>query len=163
MPMTTSGDLNLSSRKMTNDKNPLQDILPEMLGAAWQQPNQSANDFRSKFSPVMMRTKLMFLGDTVTTPTLQILRAIALASFNDGWTGGGDTKAFEDYTSQLLGMQSTIFMVSTTLANQVAIWAHIGTAPAGVICDCTWKEEVLRCYLALFHSRSHHQMVFTLP
>ncbi|PQE20370.1 threonine aldolase protein [Rutstroemia sp. NJR-2017a BBW] len=106
---------------MTNDKNPLQDILPEMLGAAWQQPNQSAYDFRS---------------DTVTTPTLQIFRAIALASFNDGWTGGGDTKAFEEYTSQLLGMQSTIFMVSTTLANQVAIWAHIGTAPAGVICDC---------------------------
>ncbi|KAF1995391.1 l-allo-threonine aldolase [Amniculicola lignicola CBS 123094] len=87
--------------------------------SAWQQPGPAAFDFRS---------------DVTTTATPRLLQAVMSAGLNDGWTGNG-AKKFEEYMAQLVGTESAVFMVSSTMGNQVAIRTHLNRPPNGVICD----------------------------
>ncbi|OAL57335.1 hypothetical protein IQ07DRAFT_607447 [Pyrenochaeta sp. DS3sAY3a] len=87
--------------------------------SAWQQPGPSGSDFRS---------------DVTTTATPRMLQAILVAGLNDGWSGNG-AKEFEEYMAQLAGTEAAVFMVSSTMGNQVGIRTHLNRPPNGLICD----------------------------
>jgi len=63
-----------------------------------------------------------------------MLQSVICAGLNDGWTGNG-AKAFEDYMAQLAGTEAAVFMVSSTMGNQISIRTHLNGPPNGVICD----------------------------
>ncbi|MCJ1250451.1 putative low-specificity L-threonine aldolase 1 [Trapelia coarctata] len=86
---------------------------------AWQQPGPAAADFRS---------------DITTTSTPAMLSAIVNAGLNDGWSGNG-AAGFEAHMAQLCGREAALFMVSSTMGNQVALRTHFGRPPLGIICD----------------------------
>lgn len=77
---------------------------------------------------------LIRLGDITTTSTSVMLRGIQEASLNDGWSGSG-AAGFEFYTARFAGHEVAIFMVSSSMSNQVAVRAHLARPRSGVICD----------------------------
>ncbi|KAF8544375.1 pyridoxal phosphate-dependent transferase [Trichophaea hybrida] len=87
--------------------------------SAWLQPGPAAFDFRS---------------DITTTSTPAMLCAITHAGVNDGWSGNG-AASFEAHVAQLASREAALFMISSTMGNQIAIRTHLGRPPNGVICD----------------------------
>ncbi len=63
-----------------------------------------------------------------------MLRAIQNAGLNDGWTGSG-AKDFEAHMAQLTSRPGALFMISSTMGNQVALRTHITRPPTGLLCD----------------------------
>ena len=63
-----------------------------------------------------------------------MLQAVIAAGLNDGWSGNG-ANAFEIYMAQLAGTEGAVFMVSSTMGNQVGIRTHLNRPPNGLICD----------------------------
>ncbi|PQE29719.1 Threonine aldolase protein [Rutstroemia sp. NJR-2017a WRK4] len=90
---------------------------------AWQQPGPAAVDFRKPIK-----------GDITTTSTPAMLAAIAKAGINDGWTASGALE-HEALFSKLCGRESALFMISSTMSNQIALRAHLTQPPVGVIVD----------------------------
>ncbi|APA08592.1 hypothetical protein sscle_04g033620 [Sclerotinia sclerotiorum 1980 UF-70] len=89
------------------------------MGAAWMSPGPAGFDFRS---------------DICTGSHPVMLQAIFQAGENDGWTASGASE-FEADMAKLTGREATMFMVSSTMANQVALRSHLGTPPYSVLCD----------------------------
>lgn len=89
------------------------------MGAAWMSPGPAGFDFRS---------------DICTGSHPVMLQAILQAGENDGWTASGASE-FEADMAKLTGREATMFMVSSTMANQVALRSHLGTPPYSVLCD----------------------------
>ncbi|KAF2420960.1 hypothetical protein EJ08DRAFT_673100 [Tothia fuscella] len=87
--------------------------------SAWQQPSPSSSDFRR---------------DVTTTATPRMLQAVISAGLNDGWSGNGAAK-FEEYMAQLAGTEAGVFMISSTMGNQVGIRTRLNRPPNGIICD----------------------------
>jgi threonine aldolase len=63
------------------------------------------------------------------------MRAAALeAGINDGWTASGASQ-HESLFAQLCSREASLFMVSSTMSNQIALRAHLAQPPIGVIVD----------------------------
>jgi len=63
-----------------------------------------------------------------------MLCAIKHAGVNDGWSGSG-AASFEAHVAQLASREAGVFMISSTMSNQVAIRTHLAQPPNGVMCD----------------------------
>lgn len=76
----------------------------------------------------------MQIGDITTTSTPAMLAAISQAGINDGWTASGALQ-HETLFSKLCGKDAALFMISSTMSNQIALRAHLIQPPVGVIVD----------------------------
>ena len=76
------------------------------------------------------------LGDVVTTPTLPMLQAIIKASLlDDVYQEDPTTKSLERHISTMAGHESGMFVLSGTMANQVALRTHLTQPPHAILCD----------------------------
>jgi threonine aldolase len=63
-----------------------------------------------------------------------MLKAITKSGLNDGWSGNG-AEGFEKYMAGFVSRDAALFMVSSTMGNQIAIRTHLQRPPHGVLCD----------------------------
>ncbi|KAJ5679162.1 hypothetical protein N7462_007406 [Penicillium macrosclerotiorum] len=85
------------------------------------EPLSTANEFRS---------------DTFTTPTPSMLTAMVNASFGDDvYQEDKVTLEFQHEIARLTGMESSLFMLSGTMGNQIGVRVHLNQPPHSVLCD----------------------------
>ena len=78
----------------------------------------------------------MLAGDTVTKPGVNSLLAIAQAKVGDDVYGEDiTTNDLEEYMSKRTGHESSLFVMSGTMGNQIAIRTHLVQPPYSVLCD----------------------------
>lgn len=85
---------------------------------------------------MLMKNKVIDLrSDTVTKPSQEMLQAMSSARFGDEYYQEDiDTKVLEEFCCDFFGVEDAVFMVSGTMANQVAI--RCATMPGSqIICD----------------------------
>lgn len=74
-------------------------------------------------------------SDTVTKPCQEMLRAMTSASFGDDYyQEDKDTKVLEEFCCDFFGVEDAVFMVSGTMANQIAIRCATKSG-SQIICD----------------------------
>lgn len=103
----------------------------------WGRPERtgSAFDFRSRdialnFLLIKILMSNNYTGDVVTTPSLSILHAIKHASLNDDVYGeDGSTYSFENDLATICGKQAAAFVITGTMANQLALRTLLNQAP----------------------------------
>ncbi|KAE9363751.1 l-allo-threonine aldolase [Stipitochalara longipes BDJ] len=120
---TQTAVLPLLKKERHSEKNTLDDVfsLLRSTSIAWNQPGPAEFDFRS---------------DVVTTPTLSILRAILETTLQDDvYQEDPTTSALESHMANLTGNEAGIFVLSGTMANQVALRTHLTQPPHAVLCD----------------------------
>lgn len=79
-------------------------------------------------------TLIDLVSDTATRPSAEMKRAMIEAPLGDEQKGEDPTvRAIEERTAALLGMESALFMVSATMANQIALALHAGAGDE-IIC-----------------------------
>lgn len=89
--------------------------------SAWQSPGPATFDFRS---------------DTITTPTMSMLRAIQKTTLmDDVFSEDPTTNALEADLAALTGHEAGLLVMSGTMGNQVAIRSHLTAPPHSVLCD----------------------------
>lgn len=72
----------------------------------------------------------------MTTPTLSMLRSILKTSLlDDVYREDDTTLSLEHYISNLTGKEAGIFVLSGTMANQIALRTHLTQPPHAVLCD----------------------------
>jgi threonine aldolase len=87
----------------------------------------------------------------VTTPTLSMLRAILETTLRDDvYQEDPTTSSLEQYIANLTGHEAGIFVLSGTMANQLALRTHITQPPHAVLCDTRshiihWEAGGLAC------------------
>ncbi|KAL3459345.1 pyridoxal phosphate-dependent transferase [Aspergillus heterothallicus] len=108
------------TRNMTSDS--LQGALAvQMDSLAWGRTDRSQFDFRS---------------DVITTPTLGMLAAMATTSLGDDvFQEDETTMAFESLMASQCGHEAGAFVISGTMANQLAIRTLLTQPPSGVLVD----------------------------
>ncbi|TAQ87890.1 hypothetical protein B7494_g3780 [Chlorociboria aeruginascens] len=88
---------------------------------AWSGPGPAAFDFRS---------------DTITTPTASMLAAItATTLMDDVWYEDPTTISLESYMAERTQHEASLFVLSGTMGNQLAIRSHLTQPPHSVLCD----------------------------
>ena len=77
------------------------------------------------------------VSDTATRPTPHMKRAMMDAALGDEQKGEDPTvRALEERMAQMLGMECALFVVSATMANQIALALHAGAGDE-IICHRT--------------------------
>lgn len=77
------------------------------------------------------------VSDTATRPSAEMKRAMIEAPLGDEQKGEDPTvRAIEERMAALLGMESALFVVSATMANQIALALHAGAGDE-VVCHRT--------------------------
>lgn len=77
-----------------------------------------------------------FRSDTLTTPTVEMVQAIAATTIGDAvYEEDAATHELEQYVAILLDKPKGLFCVSGTLSNQIAIRTHLKQPPHSVLCD----------------------------
>ncbi|KAH8653262.1 alanine racemase [Tricladium varicosporioides] len=77
-----------------------------------------------------------FRSDTITTPTLSMLFAIASATLlDDDFRQDPTTLDLETFVAELTGKEAGLFVVSGTMGNQLSIRSHLQSPPHGIVCD----------------------------
>lgn len=72
----------------------------------------------------------------MTTPTLEMLRAIASATLHDDvYAEDPTTWELEKYMAELTGHEAALFVPSGTMGNQIALRGHLTQPPYGILCD----------------------------
>jgi threonine aldolase len=75
-------------------------------------------------------------GDVVTTPTLPMLRAIIETTLHDDvYREDSTTSSFEAHVAELTGHSAGIFVLSGTMANQLALRTLLSQPPYAILCD----------------------------
>lgn len=76
------------------------------------------------------------VGDVVTSPTLAMLRAIMETTLHDDvYREDETTVSLEQDIAQLTGHEEAMFVLSGTMANQIAVRTHLIAPPHAVLCD----------------------------
>lgn len=125
------------------------DALPLQIKAnkAWQQPGPAAYDFRS---------------DTITTPTMCMLHAIASATlFDDVYLEDPTTTSFESSMAALASHETGLLVLSGTMGNQLSVRCHLMQPPHSVLCDK--RSHLLRREAGGVASLSGAQMTAVMP
>ncbi|KAL2061600.1 hypothetical protein VTL71DRAFT_6977 [Oculimacula yallundae] len=90
------------------------------VASTWCGPGPAAYDFRT---------------DTITTPTLSMLQAIAQTSLGDDVYQEDDTTtAFEAYIADLAGKEDALLVMSGTMGNQIALRSLLTQPPHAILC-----------------------------
>ncbi|KAF7591059.1 hypothetical protein BBP40_002019 [Aspergillus hancockii] len=75
-------------------------------------------------------------SDTITKPTIPMLKAIAQCILSDDFFGEDEmTNSFQRYIAERTQHESALLVLSGTMGNQVAIRAHLKEPPYSVLCD----------------------------
>ncbi|OMJ29712.1 putative low-specificity L-threonine aldolase [Smittium culicis] len=83
-----------------------------------------------------MDFKYDFRSDTVTKPTPEMLSAMAVAQVGDDVSREDPTvNELESYIAKLTGKEAALFLVSSTMSNQVGIRSHLTQPPHSIVCD----------------------------
>jgi threonine aldolase len=76
-------------------------------------------------------------SDTVSAPTERMRRAMANAEVGDDWFGDDPTvNRLQDRVAELTGKQASIYLVSGTLCNQIAMHAYVRSGHL-VMCEAS--------------------------
>ncbi|KAG4430936.1 hypothetical protein IFR05_013574 [Cadophora sp. M221] len=87
----------------------------------WSHPGSAQYDFRS---------------DVVTRPTMSMLLAIMKTTLQDDvYREDTTTSSIERHVAKLAGHEAGLFVLSGTMANQLALKTHMSHAPEGILCD----------------------------
>ncbi|KAK0118311.1 putative low-specificity L-threonine aldolase 1 [Cadophora gregata] len=90
------------------------------VSSTWCGPGPAAFDFRT---------------DTITTPTLSMLQAIAQTSLGDDVYQEDDTTtSFEAYIADLAGKEDALLVMSGTMGNQIALRSLLTQPPHAILC-----------------------------
>ncbi|KAL2795562.1 pyridoxal phosphate-dependent transferase [Aspergillus keveii] len=96
-------------------------LAVDMEQLAWGKSNRSESDFRS---------------DVITTPTLGMLAAMATTSLGDDvFQEDETTTGFESLMASQCGHEAGAFVMSGTMANQLAIRTLLPQPPCGILVD----------------------------
>lgn len=88
---------------------------------AWSGPGPAAFDFRS---------------DTITTPTASMLRAIQNTTLlDDVYAEDPTTNSLESHMAELTRHEASLFVMSGTMGNQLALRSHLTQPPYAVLTD----------------------------
>ncbi|GAA5879595.1 hypothetical protein JCM3774_004280 [Rhodotorula dairenensis] len=94
-----------------------------------------------------------FRTDTITVPTEQQRKALALASMGDSVYGeDDDTRALEAWVAELTGMEAALFCSSGTMTNQLGIRTHLWQPPYSVVTDSRAHVHMLEAGGIASHS-----------
>jgi threonine aldolase len=75
-------------------------------------------------------------GDVVTSPNLAMLRAIIDTTLlDDVYREDPTTISLEKQMASITGHEAALFVLSGTMANQVALRTHLGAPPHAILCD----------------------------
>lgn len=78
----------------------------------------------------------MRIGDTMTTPTANMLAAIQSCTLQDDvFQEDKSTLDLEAHCASITGKEAGLFVLSGTMGNQLALRAHLTQPPHGVLCD----------------------------
>ncbi|PVH86557.1 putative L-allo-threonine aldolase [Cadophora sp. DSE1049] len=89
------------------------------ISSSWLGPGPAAFDFRT---------------DTITTPTLSMLQAIAQSSLmDDVYKEDTTTTEFEKFMAKLTGKEDAVLVMSGTMGNQIALRAHLTQPPHAIL------------------------------
>ncbi|PVH76090.1 l-allo-threonine aldolase [Cadophora sp. DSE1049] len=87
----------------------------------WSNPRSAQFDFRS---------------DVVTRPTMAMLLAIMKTTLQDDvYREDYRTSSLEDHVAKLAGHEAGLFVLSGTMANQLALRTHLNHPPESLLCD----------------------------
>ncbi|KAL2066766.1 hypothetical protein VTL71DRAFT_2838 [Oculimacula yallundae] len=87
----------------------------------WHSPGPAQFDFRS---------------DVVTRPTIAMLLAIMRTTLQDDvYREDSTTASLERHVAKLAGHEAGLFVLSGTMANQLALRTHLNQSPQGLMCD----------------------------
>lgn len=124
--MSTNGSL--QSKEMEKEAQHLSN--GDVAVNNWSHPGPAAFDFRS---------------DVMTTPTTRMLNAISATTLlDDVFQLDPTTNNLESSIAELTGKEASLFVLSGTMGNQVAIRAHLQGPPHSVVTDHRshiWKYE----------------------
>ncbi|WQF77804.1 Putative aromatic amino acid beta-eliminating lyase/threonine aldolase [Colletotrichum destructivum] len=128
-----------------NEHNPVLWGSPQGTGSAF--------DFRSKFgcvfrtpavlsisSSAILRASVLTLtaGDVITTPSQGMLLAIARTTLHDDVYGEDlTTRTFEEEMAKICGHESAAFVLSGTMANQLALRSLLHQPPHAILADAS--------------------------
>jgi threonine aldolase len=121
---------------------------------AWAGPGPAAFDFRSEYPTRSMptpafhsyhnlpssslREKLLTYpaGDVVTTPTPSMLRAIQQCTLlDDVFMEDPTTLSLESHLASLTRHEASLFVLSGTMGNELALRSHLTQPPYSILCD----------------------------
>ena len=89
--------------------------------SSWGDSTSAATDFRS---------------DVITVPSLSMLQAISKTTLlDDVYQEDTTTTDFEAHIAALCGHEAGLFVITGTMANQLALRAHLTQPPHGILCD----------------------------
>lgn len=105
--------------------------------------SMAATDFKSTFlfsvtcHKIITYTKYdSFTGDTVTTPTESMLKAMLTATHGDDvYKEDKTTNDFQERVAKMAGKPAGLFVVSGTMGNQICLRAHLHQPPYSILCD----------------------------
>ncbi|KAJ5757562.1 uncharacterized protein N7511_006256 [Penicillium nucicola] len=110
------GSLDVSLPK-SGSSQPVQQIN---VASCWCGPGPAAYDFRT---------------DTITTPSLSMLQAIAQSSLmDDVYQEDETTTEFEKFMSNLTGKEDSLLVMSGTMGNQIALRSLLTQPPHAILC-----------------------------
>jgi len=89
------------------------------ISSSWLSSGPAAFDFRT---------------DTITTPTLSMLQAIAQSSLmDDVYKEDTTTTEFEKFIAELTGKEDAVLVMSGTMGNQIALRSHLTQPPHAIL------------------------------
>ncbi len=78
----------------------------------------------------------MIIGDTLTTPTRNMIAAMLTATHGDDVYGEDSSiNNLQEKVAKLTGKESGLFCVSGTMSNQIALRTHLTQPPHSILCD----------------------------
>ena len=96
--------------------------------------------------PQVFLNRMDFRSDTVTVPSPSMIHSMSLAEVGDDVYGEDKTvNSLQDEICKISGKEKSLFVVSGTMSNQIAIQTHLSNPPYSVICD---SRSHVYCYEA---------------
>ncbi|KAK5056157.1 hypothetical protein LTR84_012710 [Exophiala bonariae] len=90
------------------------------VSSSWCGPGPAAYDFRT---------------DTITTPTLSMLQAIAQSTLmDDVYQEDQTTTEFESFIAEITGKEDSLLVMSGTMGNQIALRSLLTQPPHAILC-----------------------------
>ena len=117
------------------------------VSSAWCGPGPAAYDFRT---------------DTITTPTLSMLQAIAQSTLmDDVYQEDPTTTEFEEFIADLTGKEDSLLVMSGTMGNQIALRSLLTQPPHAILCH--HRSHILNCEAGGCSSLSQAHMQPCIP
>ncbi|KAF7526075.1 hypothetical protein PCG10_004306 [Penicillium crustosum] len=103
-----------------------------------------------------------FRTDTITTPTLSMLKAIAQTTLmDDVYQEDSTTNDFEKFMANLTGKEDSLLVMSGTMGNQIALRSLLTQPPHAILCH--YQSHILKSEAGSCSSLSQAHMQPCIP